>query len=80
MFRKIFLDHPAEVGESFTEHFGVAAGFGTKMVIGGMGAIIHAFLPCFFKTTGSRTIFALYEKLMKNRNAVRDARTIEWMI
>ena len=26
MFRRLFLDHPASVGESYVEHFGVANG------------------------------------------------------
>ncbi len=45
MFRKLFLDHPAEVGESYREHFGVASSFGVIMIIGGLGAIVHAFIP-----------------------------------
>ncbi|WP_374204801.1 DUF6356 family protein, partial [Aeromicrobium fastidiosum] len=28
MFRRLFLDHPATVGESYAEHFGVAGRFG----------------------------------------------------
>ena len=55
MFRRLFLDHPASVGETYFEHFGVATGFGAKMIVGGLGAVIHGVLPFAFKTTGSTT-------------------------
>lgn len=75
MFRRLFLDHPASVGESYAEHFGVATGFGRKMIVGGLGAVIHGILPFAFKTTGSRTIAALHAEMVAKRTAVRDAQT-----
>jgi hypothetical protein len=45
MFRRLFLDHPATVGESYVEHFGVAGRFGMTMIKGGLGALVHAFVP-----------------------------------
>jgi Family of unknown function (DUF6356) len=80
MFRKLFLDHPAEVGESYAVHFGVAARFGSTMIIGGLGAMLHAFIPALCKTTGSRTTKILHDRLIKSRVAARDAGSIEWMI
>lgn len=80
MFRKLFLDHPAEVGETYPEHFTVAASFGFAMIVGGVGALLHAFIPAICKSTGSRTISRLHARLVKARGATRDARTIEWMI
>lgn len=80
MFRKIFLDHPAEVGESYGEHFGVAASFGMAMIIGGLGAMVHAFIPALCKTIGSRAINRLHARIVASRGATRDARTIEWII
>lgn len=80
MFRKLFLDHPASVNESFGEHFGVAAGFGVTMIIGGLGALLHAFVPALCKTTGSRTLFKLHQRIVASRGADNDARTIEWII
>ncbi len=80
MFRKLFLDHPAEVGESYGEHFGVASRFGLIMIAGGIGALIHAIIPAFCKTTGSTTVSALHAELVEKRGAVRDERAIEWMI
>ena len=42
MFARLFTDHPASVGESYAEHFGVAGRFGAKMIVGGVGAVVHA--------------------------------------
>ena len=80
MFRKLFLDHPAEVGESYKQHFIVASGFAVTMIIGGLGALIHAFIPAWCKTTGSTTINRLHKRIVDARGANRDARTIEWII
>ena len=80
MFRKLFLDHPAEVGESYTQHFMVASGFAGPLILGGLGALVHAFIPAWCKTTGSTTINRLHKRIVDARGANRDARTIEWII
>ncbi len=84
MFGKLFTDHPASVGESYTEHFGVASGFGVRMIAGGIGCILHAVLPFVHKTTGSDTIGALHAELVAKRNAHRAAttqmNTVEYII
>jgi hypothetical protein len=58
-----FTDHPHSVDETFFEHFFVATGFGTKMILGGIACCLHGFFPFAFTTTGSRTVRALYEKM-----------------
>ena len=84
MFAKLFTEHPESVGESYTEHFGVASRFGAKMILGGMGAMLHAFVPAFCKTTGSRTIDGLHAEMVAKRNAARTAqtqlKTVEYII
>jgi len=75
MLRRLFLDHPASVGESYLEHFGVATGFGARMIAGGLGAVLHGVLPFACKTAGSRTIAALHAEMVRKRNAARDAQT-----
>jgi hypothetical protein len=84
MFRRLFLDHPASVGESFGEHFLVASGFGLRMVSGGARCMLHAWLPFLFKTAGSDTVAALHAELVTKRNAARAAQTqmatIEYVI
>lgn len=84
MFAKLFTDHPASVGESYVEHFGVASRFGTKMIVGGFGAMLHAFVPALCKSTGSRTIDGLHAEMVAKRNAARAAqtqlKTVEYVI
>ena len=75
MFRRFFLDHPASVGESYTEHFRVAGGFGAEMIVGGVGALLHAFLPFVCQTRGSDTINTLHARLVAKREAKRAATT-----
>jgi Family of unknown function (DUF6356) len=54
--KHFFTGHPASVGESYAEHFAFAMGVGGRMVAGGLACMLHAVLPEFCKTTGSRTI------------------------
>jgi Family of unknown function (DUF6356) len=58
-----FTDHPHSVDETFVEHFFVATGFGTKMILGGIACCLHGFFPFAFTTTGSHTVRVLYEKM-----------------
>jgi len=59
-----FTAHPASVGETYAQHFRFALGFGVRMTLGGLAAVVHAILPCLFVTTASGAL----EKL----NAMRD--------
>ena len=75
MFRRLFLDHPASVGESYGEHFGEASRFGVRMVLGGVRCALHAVLPFMFKTAGSDTVATLHAELVIKRAAARAAQT-----
>ncbi|WP_425228434.1 DUF6356 family protein [Sphingomonas sp.] len=75
MIRDLFLDHPASVGESFTEHFGVATRFGWRLTRGGLACMLHGFLPFAFKTAGSDTVRDLHAELVAKRAAARAAQT-----
>jgi hypothetical protein len=63
MFRRLFLDHPASVGESYAEHFRVAAGFGWAMLGGALGAFAHALVPALCQRTGSTVVKRLHHRL-----------------
>ena len=84
MFRRLFLDHPATVGETFAEHFVVASSFGAKMIVGGAGAVLHAFVPALCKTSGSSTVAELHARMVAKRGAVRadqtQMKTVEYII
>lgn len=84
VLRKFFLEHPADLGESYAEHFGAAFGFGLAMIAGGIACVVHALVPRFFQTTGSGMVARLHRQMVAERAARRAAniemRTIEWVI
>ncbi len=67
MIARLFNAHPEAVGETYTEHFGVASRFGVRMVLAGLACLVHAVLPFAFVTTGSRTVRELHDR-MANRH------------
>jgi len=71
MFDRIFLSHPRSVGESYTEHAGVAARFGVTMVIGGAACILHAFIPAIFPRTASDRVKKLYAQMVARQPNLR---------
>jgi uncharacterized protein DUF6356 len=62
-----FIDHPASVGESYSTHLVCAAGFGLRMMFGGVACLIHAVFPFLFERTGSDTVCALNDCLRSRR-------------
>jgi hypothetical protein len=62
--KRFFTEHPASVGETYGEHFAFAISIGGRMVAGGLACMLHAVLPEFCKTTGSRTIRELALRLV----------------
>jgi hypothetical protein len=78
MLRRLFLDHPASVGESYGQHFRVAAGFGWAMLVGAIGAFVHALVPALCQRTGSTTVKRLHERLTADPH--RDGRRPEFEI
>ena len=84
MIRKLFLAHPADVGESYGEHLRTAGHFGLAMIAGGVACLIHAIVPGWFATRGSDTIARLHRRMVATRARRRDAavemRTVDWVI
>ncbi|MBB3878105.1 DUF6356 family protein [Sphingomonas pseudosanguinis] len=84
MFRRLFTEHPESVGESYVEHFGVAARFGAIMIVGGVGALVHAVVPGLCKTTGSDAVARLHAEMVAKRRrkqaAQTQAKTVEYVI
>jgi hypothetical protein len=67
MANLLFTKHPAAVGETYIEHMGVAFGFGTQMIVGGMACLLHGVFPFLFTRTGSKTIERLHARMVQNR-------------
>ena len=66
---RLFAEHPATVGETYTEHMRMATGFGLAMIGGGLACLVHAVLPFAFVTRGSETVARLYERMVTSRAA-----------
>lgn len=69
MFRRLFLEHPASVGESYLEHASFAARFGLTMFLGSLACFVHALIPALCQSTGSKTVLQLHERLVQSRAA-----------
>ncbi len=65
---RAFREHPASVGETYTEHMGHAACFGLRMIAAGLACLAHAVLPFLFVHTGSRAIAELNERMITGRH------------
>jgi hypothetical protein len=64
---RAFTEHPASVGESYSEHLFRAVYFGTRMVLAGAACLVHGVLPFLFVRTGSRAIAELNDRMVVNR-------------
>jgi hypothetical protein len=64
---RAFTEHPASVGESYSEHLFRAVYFGTRMVFAGVACLVHGVLPFLFVRTGSRAIAELNDRMVVNR-------------
>jgi len=67
MLSELFTRHPASVGETYTEHMHVAAGFGLRLLLASMACFVHALLPFLFERTGSTAIQALHGSMVMSR-------------
>lgn len=68
MLKKLFVEHPQSVGESYLEHMAVAFGFGFSMLGAALACIIHGLVPAMFKGTGSKAILCLHDRLIAKRS------------
>ena len=64
---RAFTEHPASVGESYTEHLLRAVCFGSRMVLAGIACLLHGLLPFVFVRTGSQAITELNERMIATR-------------
>jgi hypothetical protein len=67
---RAFTEHPASVGETYTEHMARAACFGVRMIGAGIACLVHALLPFLFVRTGSQAIAELNDRMVVNRRRV----------
>lgn len=72
----LFNDHPATVGETYTEHLAAASGFGLRMILAGLACLVHGLLPFLFTRTGSDAIRELHTRMVTNRRRVAESTAI----
>lgn len=63
----LFREHPASVGESYSQHLRHASGFGLRMILGGMACVLHGLLPFLFVRTGSSQVTLLHHRMVTSR-------------
>jgi hypothetical protein len=59
----LFLDHPAQVNESYFAHMRFAVGFAFWLAVAAMAALVHAVIPAFCETTASRIVKRLHARI-----------------
>jgi Family of unknown function (DUF6356) len=72
----LFTDHPASVGETYSEHLGRATSFGWRMIFAGFACMLHGVLPFLFVRTGSRAIAELNERMIAGRTTGSTSRAL----
>jgi hypothetical protein len=63
MFRRLFLSHPQQVGESYFQHQRMAMSFALPLLCAGLAAVIHAIIPGLCERTAGDAIRRLHERL-----------------
>ncbi|MFK7917961.1 MAG: DUF6356 family protein [Ilumatobacter sp.] len=61
--RQHFTEHPESVGESYGEHFRVAAGFAGSLAVAAAAAAVHAVVPSRCTKTASNRIMSMHEQM-----------------
>ena len=67
-FEALFTKHPRDVGESYTEHMGVAFGVGGKLLLASAACFVHGLVPALFTRTASNTIETLHSRIHRRRS------------
>jgi hypothetical protein len=65
----LFTRHPAQVGETYTEHLASASGFAARLILAGAACSVHAVFPFAFEKTASRMVARLHERMVAGRGA-----------
>jgi hypothetical protein len=65
VFRRLFLSHPQQVGESYFQHQRVALSFALPLLGAGVAALVHAVIPAVCERTAGDIIRTLHGRLEK---------------
>ena len=64
---RLFLAHPRTVDESYLEHCAFAFRIGSRLLMAGSAALVHAIVPYLCETTASRIILAMNADIVARR-------------
>lgn len=67
MIRRLFVEHPATVGETYLQHLAASASFGASMLFGAAACFVHALVPALCVKTGSSVIANLHRRMVTHR-------------
>ncbi|HTY50006.1 MAG TPA: DUF6356 family protein [Steroidobacteraceae bacterium] len=65
---RLFAEHPHSIGETYLQHQRHAFAFGWTMVAAGIACMVHGMVPALFRSTGSRAITRLYDRMVLHRS------------
>lgn len=75
--RRLFADHPQAVGETYGEHFIMAARFGLRLARLSGAAFAHAVVPGVCKTTVSDEVKQMADEMGYRAQVARECRMQE---
>lgn len=73
-FKRLFLEHPRQVGEGYFEHMGQAFGFGFKLLRLSGAAFLHGLVPGVCKTTVSDEVCCMAKNMGARADDARETR------
>ncbi len=60
--KRLFIDHPSSVEETYFQHLRFASWFSVQLLTAGGAALVHAFIPALFEKTASKITRELYTR------------------
>jgi len=67
MLKRLFLEHPRKMGQSYFQHQRNAFGYGASMFAATIACFVHGLVPALFLHTGSRVVARLSQLMDSNR-------------
>lgn len=75
--KRLFTDHPRDVGEGYFHHMAVSARFGFRLLGLAGTAFLHAVVPGLCRATVSKAVSAMAEEVDGRARIARDSRLRE---
>lgn len=67
MLKRLFIEHPKSVNETYMQHFFTSMSFSMKLFKAAIACFIHALVPGLCIKTGSKAITELHVKMVTFR-------------